>query len=628
MSDDPYTIPDVGDAPSAAPKGRKKKAAGAGVYVDPKVEDCPVIPLGFDGGKVWFALPEGELRCEHASKISGMLRTDIFVSVAGQAFLANWRDPDDEFKAQAATIWFNRACRAAGKWDANRPQRGYGLWPSADGPVLHVGDAVGRWPFGKSDWTPIADALRGTGSRAIWLLRPPTPRPGKPATIADGEALRDHLKKWRFAAMGAGGLSEADALLGWQGVAWLGAVPGFRPHISVSGGAGTGKTTLSRLMQAVGSANGGELLDTFTDAGIRNSLSGEARGLYLDEAEPSADGAGPVERVMEVLRRMSTGDGSSGRKGDIGGKSVNTSAIGAAYLASIFPVALGDAMATRMVEVRLRPLGKAKGGADEDLKAAIDWARETSPAFLSRAIREAGRFKADVAVMKTALGEAGQMPRGADLVAALAAGRRMLLFDQALTIETARDEVTLWSALIRGREETSAAQNPGQGCLSRIWAINSGQHVRDRHLTIGEMVTEEMQSVGFHEKVLKTFGLKVENGHAGGERPGPWLIVSTNHPHLARQLAGTEYSNWRGVLEHLGDLGEAYAPRHLGSAVRFGMHQSRAIAVPLTPWLDKPVVVGVDPKAATPFDAPDWDARFSGASQPASHSASQGESHD
>ncbi|ADL00686.1 hypothetical protein [Brevundimonas subvibrioides] len=609
------------DMPDADPD-TELKAGSLWVEVDPATS--PVIPLGFYGGKVVFALPEGELREEPAAKIPAMLKTDLYVSKAGRQFLIHWRDSEGRFQRDFAAQWFVNACREAGRWDDNRPKRGYGVWPSAEGPIVHAGDAVGRAPFRKDDWKPVATALRETGSGPIWLLRPPVPRPGKPATVADGETLRGHLDRWAFAPMGSGGLSEADVLMGWQGVALLGGVPSFRPHISVSGGAGTGKTTLSRLMQAAGSANAGELLDTFTEAGIKNSLTGEARGLYMDEAEPSPDGQGPVERVMEVLRRMSTGDGSSGRKGDVGGRTVATTAVGCAYLASIFPVALGDAMATRMVEVRLRPLGKAKGGADGDLSAAIDWAREASPALLARAVRLADRFKADAGMLKTALGEGGSLPRAADLIAALAAGRRLLLSDEALSLEGARDEVRLWSALIQGREETSSAQNPGQGCISRIWAMNSGQHVKDRHLTIGEMIEEEATSPGYHDKVLKTFGLIVENGHANAERPGPWLLISTNHPALVKGLAGTQYANWRGVLEHLADLGDAYAPRHLPTAKRFGLHQSRAIAVPLTPWLGKPVAVGVDPRAASPFDEPDWDARFGPASRPASHE----ESHD
>lgn len=608
------------DMPDADPDTEIKSGA---VWVDPDLAACPVIPLGFSGAHVHFALPEGELRKEPASKIAGMLKTDLFVSVAGRTFLANWRDQEGKLQRDMCAQWFVDQCRRKGRWDENRPERGLGVWATGDGIVVHAGDALGRWPFKEGDWTPVADALRAMGSGPVWLLRPPAPRPGKPASVADGDQLRALLDMWQFAPLGEG-LSEADVVLGWQGVALLGEAPRFRPHISVSGGAGTGKTTLSRLMQAAGSANAGELLDQFTDAGIRNSLSAEARALYLDEAEPSPDGQGPVERVMEVLRRMSTGDGSCGRKGDIGGKSVNTSAVGAGWLASIFPVAIGDAMATRMVEVRLRPLGKAKGGADDELKAAMEWAREASPRFLARAIRDVDRFRADASLIKTALGEGGKLPRTADLIAALAAGRRLLLADTPLTLETARDEVRLWAALIQGREESSAAQNAGQACFSKIMTLSSGQHRTDRHLTVGELVFEELERPSTHDKVLKHLGLKVENGWTSAERVGPWLVISTNHPWLARNLAGTSFANWAGVLRHLDDLGEDYAPRSVPKAVRFAHHQSRALAVPLTPWLEKPVAVGADPTGVTPFDEPKWVRPSPDSSRPASH----GETHD
>ncbi len=615
MTDDTF------DMPEADPDA---DVAGADITPDPEVNDCPLILLGFYDDKVVLALPEGELRHVTAYRLGTMMKTDLFVGKAGRIFLSLFKNKKQEFQRERAAAWLVEKCREAGRWDENRPKRGLGVWPSAEGPVVHVGDAIGRWPFGKKDWMSVADALRATGAGPIWMLRPPGPRPSKPAGSDVGAELLKKMKMWSFALLGDKGLSDADVVLGWQGSALLGGVPGFRPHLSVSGGSGTGKTTLSQFMQAAGSANAGELLDQFTDAGIRNSLSGEARALYLDEAEPTPGGDGPVEKVMEILRRMSTGEGSSGRKGDIGGTSVSTSAVGAAYLASIYPIAIGDAMATRMVEVRLRPLGAAKGADKAKLTEAIEWAREASPGLLSRAIRDVDRYRNDVAMMLTALGESKQLPRTADLIAALAAGRRLLLEDQALTLDAAREEVVLWSALLENREEASTAQNVGQACLSRLWATNSGQHSHDRHLSLGEIVEEAAVSSGYRSDLLKAWGLKVENGHAGSDIPGPWLIVSTNHPALKRAFAGTDFANWSKTLEYLSDLGATYAIHRFKTPQRFGIHQSRALAVPLTPWLGRPVVVGVDPKAATAFDSPVWDRNV----PPASHDASHGGSDD
>ena len=124
--------------------------------------------------------------------------------------------------------------------------------------------------------------------------------------------------------------------------------------------------------------------------------------------------------------------------------------------------------------------------------------------------------------------------------------------------------------------------------------------------------------------MLKAWGLTVENGWPGADFVGPWLFVSTNHDALKRVFDRSDFPRWTKALEHLADLGEPYAPRPFGKPKRFGMHQSRALAVPLTPWLGRPIAVGVDPKAATPFDPPEWDA----ASRAPSRSASHEESHD
>lgn len=622
---DPYDLPE--DEPEVAQaKGQRRKKKPATVFVDPDLDDCPVIPLGYDGRDVIFALPGGELRQEPAKNIPGMLKTDIFVCFDGQQFLGHWVDPSDgEFRAQACAIWFNRACRNAGKWDRNRAVRGYGLWTSPKGPILHAGDALGRWPFKDEDWIPISTALRMGGSGPVWRLAPPTPRPKKAAPVSIGQELRKKLDMWRFKPLGPGSLlTGADVIIGWDGMARLGACAPFRVHLLAIGGAGTGKTTLSRLMQAAGSANAGELLDSFTEAGLRTSISGEARALYLDEAEPSPDGPGPVERALEMLRRMSTGEGSNRVQAEKAGATMAQSAVGAAWLGAILSVSMGDALATRVVEVRLNKLGAAKGGEDDTLEAAIEWAREHSPGLLARAMRDAGRYRNDVSMMKQALGETGKTPRVADLTAALAAGRRLMLFDEPLTLEAARLELDLWAPLLDLREETASTTNPGQACLAKIFSLNSGQHYHDRHLSLGELIQTEAQTRGTYDKILKTWGLRVENGPAGTEMPGPWLWVSNNHPTLARALEKTDFRNWRAALDHLDDMGEGYAPKTLPHAPKFGMHQSRALAVPLTPWLDGPVGVGADPREATPFEAPVWKRPSPGSSR----SSSPGESHD
>lgn len=599
-----------------------------GGWIDPPEGECPVIPLGFDGARVVFALPQGEIRQEPAAKIAGMLKTDLFVCAAGQKFLGHWWDKGGEerkpsFQRDKMAVWFNRKCRDRGKWDKTRPVRGYGLWPSERGPVLHAGDALLTGLGGPEvEATPIAEALRGATSGPVWRLLPGLewrrgsegrrPPPPKAADVSVGAELRRIMGLWRWPALAEDGLSQADVALGWFGQALLAGCAPFRAHLMVTGPRGTGKTTLSRLLHAAASANAGQLLDSFSEPGLRAALSGESRPVFLDEAEASAEGPGPVDRAFEMLRRMSTGEGASRVQGDLSGGVTAQTAVGAVYLGAIYEPEAGDAMASRMVNLRLLPLGPAKGGADGELEAAIEWARGVAPQLLARAAREAGRYRADVALLKDACGRLKLDPRSADLVAALAAGRRLLLEDGALSPAAAEDEMAQWAPLIRSRELASSTQNPGAEALLKLFSANAYKHDHDRHLTVWECIRKQLKA-GPHtldwdamDTVLKAMGLKVLVNPPDSAAPGPWLLVANKHDALARAFAGSQMRNWRSVLLHLEALGEDHAPQPCKAPVRFGYVKVRALAVPLTPWLDHPVALGgARPEAdESPFDRP------------------------
>jgi hypothetical protein len=116
----------------------------------------------------------------------------------------------------------------------------------------------------------------------------------------------DKLRFFRLAFGAAGGFGDA-ALFGRADGADNGGADRLQPLAEQHADAASGRLQYAagagRLLQAAGSANAGDLLDSFSEAGLRNGLSGEARALYLDEAEPSVDGQGPVEKALEVLAR-------------------------------------------------------------------------------------------------------------------------------------------------------------------------------------------------------------------------------------------------------------------------------------------------------------------------------------
>ncbi|MDZ4373999.1 MAG: hypothetical protein U1C74_21600 [Phenylobacterium sp.] len=577
------------------PEAGEEADSRAQPFVDPPMEQCPVVPLGFEAGKVVFAMPEGEIRKEPAAKVGAMLRTDIFACEAGQTFLTYWRDPENKFLRDLATVWFVRKCRRAGLWDSARQVRGLGVWPGADGElVLHLGDEVWRCEERrKPEVVTIVQALRAGGRGPLYRLRPPAPRPRKAASAGDGAWVRETLDLWKFEPIGTEGLTGADVVAGWTMAGMLGAAAPFRGHLLGNALAGSGKSTLMRFVHALQSAVAGEIIDAFSEAGLRNDLAGMARPVLLDEAESSSGPHGPgvVERALELLRRMSTGSGGHRVMGDIGGGSISQTAVGAVFMAAINPPRLGPADATRIVEVRLLPLSGP--GADgrrvapqSELDAAIGRARDLAPAFFGRAIKGSWRYRADVETLKAAVVRAGESPRTADLIAMLAAGRRLLLADEPLTDDMADDEVAFWRPLLTQREAAETVSNPGADALAHLMAADTGVHVSNRRESLGGLVARWAKDREDYHDVLKAHGVRIWEGQGPDGREGPWLFVANHHPRLEAIYRGTPWADWRRALANLDAMGPQHAtwptkPQNFGVGVK-----QRSLAIPLTPWLE------------------------------------------
>lgn len=576
-----------------------------GAYPNPDLAECPVVPLGHYNNKVVFAMPEGEIRHEPAAKLGQMLRTDIFACVPGVIFLNNWRDKKEKLHRELAVIWLVRKCREAGYWDSNRASRSLGVWPGdGEAVMLHLGDQV--WTFGGRgvEKRTIIEMMR-VRQGPLYRIAPPAPRPAKPAKVAVGEWIRKCLRLWNFEPIGAGGLDGGDILAGWLMGALLGGVAPFRGHVIIYGSHGTGKSTLMRFIHALASTIAGDFMTSFSDAGFRSDISGLARPVFLDEAESSANnhGPGPVEQAVVVLRDMSTGEGRKRKQGggENGGTTTQT-ALGAALLGAITPPKLEPADASRFNEIRLRPLASPVEGAepvdmDAQIKAMIAEARRLAPAVFGRAVVEADRFRSDVGMIKAALVRAGERPRNADLMAMVAAGRRLLLHDEPLDLAGADTELGFWRPLLAQREAAEVITNVGADALAHLMAHETNVHRQDRKVSIGLMIERLVAGERDYVDMLKGYGLQVwedpdgriwdsDDGGPQG-RPSPWLIVANNHPALKRIFDPTRWSDWRRALGMLDDLGPDYAtwttkPMRYGAGLK-----QRGLAIPLTPLIDR-----------------------------------------
>jgi hypothetical protein len=103
-------------------------------------------------------------------------------------------------------------------------------------------------------------------------------------------------------------LEDPMLALGWIGCAMVGGALHWRPHAWVTGGTGTGKSTLQLLLRSVFD-NGALTTGDATEASLRQLLKQQTLPVFFDELEPDAGGDNRKNTgVIKLARLASSGE--------------------------------------------------------------------------------------------------------------------------------------------------------------------------------------------------------------------------------------------------------------------------------------------------------------------------------
>ncbi len=534
----------------------------------------PVAPVGHRDGLFWLFDVAGQLRGLSARD----LRHDGQVAIFGGDMRWPWTVfPRFDGRSGAQVGWHDqhlqqhliRECRKRGLFDGTRPVRGVGVWRGADGGlVLHAGDGL-----------RIEGAWRPAGCEIQGALYPAAPRVARPAAQAGGLALASDLladlRLWRFELGDIG----PEIALGYIAVAFLGQWAEWRVHVMPLGRRGSGKSWLSALVAAALGAGAHAALNDYTEAGLRQSLTGEARALILDEAEGDEQSGHRIAAVVNLLRRMSGGAGAVAVRGSAGGRASHFSVAGSVWLAAILDSTLKPQDRSRITVLRLRPLPKGEGAAERAERAmgAIErWGRD-SAALRARALDGAGRFKAMLRLYKAALLRLNCDGRQADQLGSLIAGKQMLLSDDLPSEAEALAEVSRFAVLIAD-VQADDSHGEGEECLTFLLSSpvdlwRSGQRQTVAELIIQACDMSDATGRMAAAQTLGTIGLKV----VGWAEPGKArVLVAHQHRGLDRLFQGTRWegSARRTALGYLPGVSAWRQPE------RFAGVQSRCLCLP------------------------------------------------
>ena len=301
--------------------------------------------LGYDGDDYWFF---------HHAKQQVISRTRAtFSSDTGFVELAPMNFWEMYFPAPgkagglnktAAFEWLIALAHARGIYDPRRV-RGRGAWNDKGRVVFHHGNHLSV--------DGVHTEISGVKSSWVYPMSKAMPTPAKdPVTKAEGQHLLNVAKMAKWARPGS-----APLLAGWVFLSPVcGALP-WRPHIWITGQAGSGKSTLyEEYAQALLDGISEPLAGDSTEPGIRQSVGADAVPILIDEFEPNDEADRKrMKSILTTVRQSSTETSAQTAKGTISGNGMRFHVRSMFCLASINTMLDKDSDRSRITPLVLRP---------------------------------------------------------------------------------------------------------------------------------------------------------------------------------------------------------------------------------------------------------------------------------
>ncbi len=534
----------------------------------------PFTCLGFDSG-VYYYLPRstGQVtkitRGSHtATNLLELAEIPYWESVHPSKEGVNWL-------AAASNLFRTQA--SVGVFDPDRI-RGRGAWLDDGRVVFHLGDRliVDRQPY--SVHSPPQTRYFYEQARH---LDGPSENPMDDNTALQLRIIAERFK-WEMPV-------SANFLLGWLVLAPVCGALNWRPHIWVTGGAGTGKTTVLKtfmrpLMGGVlQSATGGT-----TEAGLRGTLKSDAIPVVFDEFEQNEAKDKQIVQNVLALARIASSEGGKIYKGTPGG---GTNAF---EIRSMFCVSSINVSLIQKADIdRFCVLGLRKGHFDEN--EWLDFERkilsvstvENGRALIARTLGNLPTIVKNAKVLAQALGRKfGQ--RFGDQHGTLLAGAWSLEAGGGCELDL--QQAQQWIDQMDWKHQQSDDSDADEikcrdTMLQQIVRFGGGLDA-----SLGEMVkaVAKQQSLGrtvYDELVpiLGRYGMKVfRSGDKlpdGDKAECCQLAIANSNAQLDQLLKATPWSNGahRSALRRITGAVAASSPTHFA-----GVGSKRCTLVPLS----------------------------------------------
>lgn len=556
-ADDAPPPPDDADQPPPKAK-REKPPRRPPPTPDEAADQLPVRALGYDRGRYYYLSAEQRQVHEYAKgdhTANGMLQ---LAPLAYWSAVFAYNAPMKGEHWQSATDALMRQCERHGIFDTSI-LRGRGCWMDEGRMVLNLGNRTIVAGVEKELDPQETTFIYEAGARLAG------PR-GEPLPVAEARRVLDIAKRfnWEMPA-------SAALLAGWIVLAPLCGALRWRPHVWLTGGTGTGKSTIMRdFIAPLLAGTELQVQGNSTEAGIRQSLRADARPVIFDESEQNDEREeGRVQNILSLIRQASSESQSRTLKGTQGGRALDFHIRSMFCLASIGVGIKHQADHTRIAVLGLYGLGKVQADQHdahqekwletEQLLAELRDDREFAGRLMARSVAMHDVIEANMRTLVRVAAREFRSQRLGDQYGTLLAGAAVLLYDHPISEEGALKFIRLfdWSSF-----HESAREDESVDALSSIMQIElqvdvqAGLASHREARAVGELVrvcadgvTRDGVQPADAAAVLGRLGLRVQR-QALDKPPG--LLVAQKSPALAKALRGQKWgADWKSYLRRL-----------------------------------------------------------------------------
>lgn len=612
--DAPIDAPEFAQAGDVGPFGGRDDDDG--MDTRPRLPaDAPVkaLGLGIDGQTCWYLNVLGQLvplgpRDHGKNNLHALFtpRTHLLAK-----YWPRWSAPRVDRKTGEVTkpseiVGFQQdeasealigACGTAGIFDAQGRVRGRGAHKGRGGAlIIHVGDKVmiGRRRINgapaDAEWfdTGLIDGF-------VYPASAPTPRPHhEPVDERLIEQLLALIGTWNWRRT----LLDQMLALGWIAQTAISGALGWRSHLFVTGGRGTGKSSFNGKDGLCDRLLGSSALRTgnATEAAVRQMLRNQTIPVIFDEFESNAFNAHKLAAVLELARVASSG--GDVHKGSSDHRAAEFVLNSCFQFSAILTPQMEPQDRSRFAVLELEPL--PADARKLDLEAARLPA--IGAALMRRMFDGWWRYKQTFDLYHDALTGAGHDSRGADTFGTLLACADLALYDHVPDA----DLLDHWARLCAPESlaEINDAVQDHDACLNHLRTTPHQFRGGDLREGLGTWIgraagaigTEPSKVTDAREKIQE-LGLKIVNrkqldpGQDGQPRWGAveampglptYLAVALSHRELATIYGATKWQGggWAQTL--------ARAPGATrGVKTKFARSSLTAVLVPIEMVIDR-----------------------------------------